>query len=63
MAKAAGVPVAHVRRAAMLAGDLPSTATLALHDPDALDDVGLTVGVAVQPMLAASAASSRRRSS
>ena len=59
VAKAAGVPVASVRRAAMLAGDLPGVAASALGAADssaALAAVGLTVGRAVQPMLAASAA-------
>jgi DNA ligase-1 len=59
VAKAAGVPVASVRRAAMLAGDLPAVAARALGAADptsALADFGLTVGRAVQPMLAASAA-------
>jgi DNA ligase-1 len=59
VAKSAGVPVALVRRAAMLAGDLPSTAAIALHGggEDALRQVGLRVGTAIQPMLAATAAS------
>ena len=56
VAKAAGVPATTVRRAAMLTGDLPATARLALVDgADALDAVGLRVGVAVQPMLASTA--------
>jgi DNA ligase-1 len=58
VAKAAGAPLAVVRRAAMLSGDLGRTATIALHDgPAALEDVHLTVGNPIQPMLAASAAS------
>jgi DNA ligase-1 len=59
VARAAGVPVADVRRAAMLAGDLPAVASLALHGGgrDALEKVGLRIGTAVQPMLAATAAS------
>jgi DNA ligase-1 len=59
VAKAAGVPVAVVRRASMLAGDLPSTALLALHGggEEALRAVGLRVGTAIQPMLAATAGS------
>ncbi|MGI8662098.1 MAG: ATP-dependent DNA ligase [Acidimicrobiales bacterium] len=59
VAKAAGVPVASVRRAAMLAGDLPAVAVVALTRQDpagALGAIGLTVGRAVQPMLAAGAA-------
>jgi DNA ligase-1 len=56
VAKAAGVPPAAVRRAAMLTGDLPMTARMALVDGlDALGAVGLRVGVAVQPMLASTA--------
>lgn len=54
VAKAASVPVASVRRAAMLSGDLGETAELALaNGRDALDAVGLRVGRGVQPMLAA----------
>lgn len=57
IAKAAGVPVASVRRAAMLAGDLGETAELALSEGrDALDAVGLRIGRGVQPMLAATSA-------
>lgn len=45
-----------VRRAAMLSGDLGETARIALTEPaEALDDVGLEVGRAVLPMLAATA--------
>jgi DNA ligase-1 len=57
VAAAAAVPLPLVRRAAMLAGDLPAVATLALRPGGraALEAVGLTVGRAVQPMLAASA--------
>ena len=55
VAKASGRPVAEVRRAAMLSGDLGRTARLALHDPAALAAVGLTVRNPVLPMLAASA--------
>jgi DNA ligase-1 len=57
VAVAADIPVALVRRATMLAGDLPGVATLALAPGGrtALDEVGLTVGRPVQPMLAASA--------
>jgi DNA ligase-1 len=57
MARASGRPVASVRRAAMLAGDLGETARLALTGTEAeLDAVGLQVGRPVLPMLAASAA-------
>jgi DNA ligase-1 len=55
VAKAAGVPAAAVRRAAMLLGDLGAAAQRALAG-DSLD-VGLTPGVGVQPMLAGTAAS------
>ena len=54
VAKAGGVPLPAVRRAAMLAGDLPSIASLALAGgAAALAEVGLQVGRFVQPMLAA----------
>jgi DNA ligase 1 len=58
IAKAAGVPAARVRRAAMLTGDLGQTAYLALgqHGPG-LDDVQLEVLRPVLPMLAGSAES------
>jgi DNA ligase-1 len=58
VAKAAGVPVKVVRRAAMLAGDLGTVAAVALHGGgrEALEAVGLTVGTPVQPMLAATSA-------
>jgi DNA ligase-1 len=57
VAVAADVPAALVRRAAMLSGDLPVTARVALTDgAPALEAVGLAVGVAVQPMLASTAA-------
>jgi DNA ligase-1 len=56
VAKAAGVPLALVRRAAMLSGDLGRTAGLALGEgAAALEAVHLAVGNPVQPMLAASA--------
>jgi DNA ligase 1 len=55
VAKASGRPLADVRRAAMLLGDLGSAATVALGGGDL--DVGLTTLVGVQPMLAATAAS------
>lgn len=58
VARAAGKPVAGVRRAAMLSGDLGGTALLAITGTEAeLDAVGLVVGRPVQPMLAATAAS------
>ena len=58
IAKAAGVPVASVRRAAMFSGDLGESALVALDTGLAgLDAVGLVVGRGVQPMLAATAAS------
>jgi DNA ligase-1 len=57
VAKAAGVPLAGVRRAAMLSGDLGHAAAVALCDGEsALDEIGLTVLRAVQPMLAATSA-------
>jgi DNA ligase-1 len=58
VAKASGVPVKVVRRAAMLAGDLPTVAAVALHGGgrEALEAVGLHVGTPVQPMLAATSA-------
>lgn len=56
VAKAASVPAALVRRAAMLSGDLGRVAVLALTDGEAgLHAVGLEVGRGVQPMLAAGA--------
>lgn len=54
VARAAGVPTAAVRRAAMLLGDLGTAARLALGGGDL--DVGLRPLVAVQPMLAATSA-------
>jgi DNA ligase-1 len=57
VARAADVPVALVRRAAMLSGDLGTTAAAALASgAQALEAVGLTVGRPVLPMLAATAA-------
>jgi len=57
IAKATGVPLPVVRRAAMLAGDLPTVAALArTGGAPALAAIGLTVGRPVQPMLAATAA-------
>jgi DNA ligase-1 len=56
VAKAAAVPVAAVRRAHMLSGDLGETARAAMTGGvEALRAVGLTPGHAVQPMLAAPA--------
>ena len=53
VAKAAGLPAPSVRRAAMLTGDLPHTAWLALTEgAPALEAIGLRVGTAVLPMLA-----------
>lgn len=58
VARAAEVPAAAVRRAAMLGGDLPTIAALAVDGgTDALGDIGLELGRPVQPMLAATAPS------
>ena len=58
VARAAGVDAAAVRRAAMLAGDLPEVARAALADGIAgLERFHLEVGLPVQPMLAKTAAS------
>ncbi len=60
VAKAAAVPVAAVRRAAMLAGDLPVVAAAALTGgAPALDRFTLQVGRPVGPMLAQTATSVR----
>lgn len=57
VARAADAPGEVVRRAVMLSGDLGETARVALFEGvDALERVTLTVGRAVRPMLAASAA-------
>ena len=57
VATAYGVPLAVVRRAAMLAGDLARVAALAMTGgEEALAAVGLTLGRPVQPMLAQTAA-------
>ena len=57
VATSCGLPIALVRRAAMLAGDLPAVAALACTGgADALEAIGLTVGRPVLPMLAATAA-------
>jgi DNA ligase-1 len=56
VAKASAIKSATVRRAAMLTGDLGLTARLALTDgTPALEAVHLTVGRAIQPMLASPA--------
>ena len=58
VARAAEVDVAAVRRAAMLAGDLPAVAAAALEaGMDGLDRFRLQVGRPVQPMLAKTAPS------
>lgn len=56
LARAVGMPLADVRRAAMLSGSLPGTVRLALTSPEALAEVGLAVLTPVQPMLASTAA-------
>ena len=57
VATASGIPIAVVRRAAMLSGDLGRTAALALAEGQgALEAVRLAVLHPIQPMLAASAA-------
>ncbi|MDP3952305.1 ATP-dependent DNA ligase [Microbacterium sp.] len=57
IARASGRPVASVRRAAMLSGDLGDTALLALTgSAEELEAVGLQVGRPVLPMLAGTAA-------
>ncbi|MGX1793390.1 ATP-dependent DNA ligase [Microbacterium sp. NPDC055312] len=57
IARAADRPVASVRRAAMLSGDLGETAVIALTgDEGDLEAVGLAVGRPVMPMLASTAA-------
>ncbi|WJL96067.1 ATP-dependent DNA ligase [Microbacterium sp. ET2] len=58
IAVAADRPTPSVRRAAMLSGDVGAAASVALFDSSAaLDEVGLVVGRAVLPMLAATASS------
>jgi DNA ligase-1 len=58
VAKTAGVPLAAVRRAAMLRGDLPAVAAAVLRDGrGALDAFRLEVGRPVSPMLAQTATS------
>ena len=56
VAKAAGVPAVAVRRAAMLAGDLPNVAEVAMRDGvDGLDRFRLTPLRPITPMLAQTA--------
>lgn len=56
VARAAGIPAAEVRRAAMLAGELPVVAAAALiRGRTALAEFGLQVGRPVGPMLAQTA--------
>jgi DNA ligase 1 len=56
VARAGGLPPTEVRRAAMLAGDLPAVAAAALTGkPDALGGFTLRVGQPVGPMLAQTA--------
>jgi DNA ligase-1 len=56
VAKAAGLPVAAVRRALMLSGDLPAVAEAAIAGGlDALSEIRLTVLRPLQPMLAQTA--------
>jgi DNA ligase 1 len=55
IAEAAQLPVADVRRAAMLAGGAIFVVDAAFAGPDELATIGLTVGRPVQPMLASSA--------
>ena len=58
VARAAGIPLAVVRRGAMLAGDLPGVAGIALTDGrDGVEAIGLRPLCAVQPMLASTSAS------
>jgi DNA ligase-1 len=58
VARASRQPVAAVRRAAMLSGDLGETARVALTGAEGeLAGIGLVVGRPVQPMLASTAAS------
>ncbi|MBA4608031.1 ATP-dependent DNA ligase [Aeromicrobium sp. Marseille-Q0843] len=55
VAQVAGVPVAAVRRAAMLAGSTVAAASAAFEGEEALAAIGLEVGRPVMPMLASSA--------
>ena len=62
VARAAGVDAAAVRRAAMLAGDLPAVGRAALADGiEGLERFRLEVGRPLQPMLAKTAASVAER--
>jgi DNA ligase-1 len=57
LARAAHVPLTTMRRAAMLAGDLPAVATVALTEGEpGLEAIGLTLLRPIQPMLAQTAA-------
>ena len=56
LARAVARPLAQVRRAVMLEGDLGRTAAMALRDPSRLATVALRAGTPVQPMLASTAA-------
>ena len=59
VARASDVPLAAVRRAAMLRGDLPAVAAAALGaGSSAVAEFGLEVGRPIQPMLAQTAADS-----
>ncbi len=55
LALATGIPLAAVRRAAMLAGGTTDVVDAAFQGPEAVAAVGLTVGRPVLPMLASSA--------
>ncbi|KRB75852.1 hypothetical protein ASE01_12395 [Nocardioides sp. Root190] len=55
LALATGIPLAAVRRAAMLAGGTTYVVDAAFDGPDAIAAVGLSVGRPVLPMLASSA--------
>ncbi len=55
VAQVADVPLAAVRRAAMLSGSTVAAANAAFRGLEALGDIGLEVGRPVQPMLASSA--------
>ena len=60
IARAAGLPLAAVRRAAMFSGDLATAAVVALRDgADALDAIGMRPLHPVLPMLAASSPTAR----
>ena len=55
VAQVADVPLAAVRRAAMLAGSTVAAAGAAFEGEEALDGIGLEVGRPIMPMLASSA--------